>query len=381
MADIVKRGVTKEMERPNLGQILHDYQVPEGQMVAYYPRLLGKVDIPFAGPHSITKGEAEMLDQLTFERGLLGLSNFSSIRDEAFNESRERYVGRATPPPEMTQEEGVSWIFNDGHRDAFRHAYWNALMTREYGEEWANKFASLHEGVPGSQYAREAMDLYNNEVGRRIAVENPDATKEQLAELVQGAAVNGNLLVLDKEGNLAWSDQIAIGKHGTAKEMSVKQHQGIEMHSDRGRSMQDASTDERANLDPRVTSIYQACSKGVDALDAQMGRGSDQASACMKASLAHLAVANGLERVDHVLLSQQASGVSAGQHVFVVQGDPANPAHLRAHMPTEIAVKTPEETSLREMALAANAPARQAELSQQQEEVLRRAQPSQAGLG
>ncbi|WP_127170033.1 XVIPCD domain-containing protein [Xanthomonas sp. BRIP62415] len=96
--------------------------------------------------------------------------------------------------------------------------------------------------------------------------------------------------------------------------------------------------------------LHQQCSAGVDALDRQLGRQADQRSACMTASLTALAAANGLDRVDHVLLSKAGSEAQAGQHVFVVQGDPGNPAHLRAHMPTDQAVTTPVETSFRELA-------------------------------
>lgn len=95
--------------------------------------------------------------------------------------------------------------------------------------------------------------------------------------------------------------------------------------------------------------LHQQCSAGVDALDRQLGRQPDQRSACMTASLTTLAAANGLDRVDHVLLSKAGSEVQVGQHVFVVQGDPGNPAHLRAHMPTNQAVTTPVETSFREL--------------------------------
>jgi hypothetical protein len=91
-------------------------------------------------------------------------------------------------------------------------------------------------------------------------------------------------------------------------------------------------------------------SSHVDALDQQLGRQSDQSSACMKASLATLAAAHGFERVDHVALSKQGGETQAGQHVFIVQGDPNDPAHLRAHMPTEQAVSTPVEASFRELA-------------------------------
>lgn len=81
--------------------------------------------------------------------------------------------------------------------------------------------------------------------------------------------------------------------------------------------------------------LYQQCIEGVQGLDARLGRTPDQHSACMAASLTTLAATSGLERVDHVLLSVQGTHTAPGERVFVVQGDPGNPAHQRAHMPTE----------------------------------------------
>ncbi|WP_311240236.1 MULTISPECIES: XVIPCD domain-containing protein [unclassified Xanthomonas] len=84
----------------------------------------------------------------------------------------------------------------------------------------------------------------------------------------------------------------------------------------------------------------------VGKLDAGMGRSSDAHSERMSASLAHLAKEHGLERIDHVSLSNQTPRAAAGATVFVVQGQPSNPAHLRASMPTDVAVSTPVEQSL-----------------------------------
>ncbi|ATS20490.1 hypothetical protein PK69_14350 [Xanthomonas phaseoli pv. phaseoli] len=84
----------------------------------------------------------------------------------------------------------------------------------------------------------------------------------------------------------------------------------------------------------------------VGRLDASMGRASDAHSERMSASLANLASEHGLERIDHVLLSNQTPRAAAGATVFVVQGEPSNPAHLRASMPTDVAVNTPVEQSL-----------------------------------
>lgn len=77
-----------------------------------------------------------------------------------------------------------------------------------------------------------------------------------------------------------------------------------------------------------------------------MGRASDAHSERMSASLAHLAKEHGLERIDHVMLSNQTPRAAAAATVFVVQGEPSNPAHLRASMPTDVAVTTPVEQSL-----------------------------------
>src|SRR3546814_10024735 len=69
----------------------------------------------------------------------------------------------------------------------------------------------------------------------------------------------------------------------------------------------------------------------------------------MIASLARLARENGLERIDHVVLSGQAERLRPGENVFVVQGRLDDPAHLRAHMKTQLAVDTPAADSFREL--------------------------------
>ncbi len=106
----------------------------------------------------------------------------------------------------------------DGLGDAFRHAYWNALMARFLGEEVAKKIADAHELHAGTldpnspNYDPEAskMDLFNNELGRKIARENPDATPEQLKQLILEAlkrgegrqmVTNDKGTPIDKDGN------------------------------------------------------------------------------------------------------------------------------------------------------------------------------------
>ncbi|MDR6095956.1 XVIPCD domain-containing protein [Stenotrophomonas sp. SORGH_AS_0321] len=84
----------------------------------------------------------------------------------------------------------------------------------------------------------------------------------------------------------------------------------------------------------------------VAVIDEQHGRTPDETSERMCGSLFCLAKENGLSRVDHVLLSQAHEQGHAGTNVFVVQGDPSDPAHLRASMPTAVAAQTPVSESM-----------------------------------
>ncbi len=94
--------------------------------------------------------------------------------------------------------------------------------------------------------------------------------------------------------------------------------------------------------------LYQQIREGVEALDAKHGRSFDEVSERMTASLLVLAKDNDLERVDHVLVSNATHEHPAGHTLFVVQGEPSNPAHQRAAMPTELAAQTPVEDSLQQ---------------------------------
>lgn len=94
--------------------------------------------------------------------------------------------------------------------------------------------------------------------------------------------------------------------------------------------------------------LYQQIREGVEALDAKHGRSFDEVSERMTASLLVLAKDNDLERVDHVLVSNATREHPAGHTLFVVQGEPSNPAHQRAAMPTEMAAQTSVEESLQQ---------------------------------
>jgi len=115
----------------------------------------------------------------------------------------------------------------------------------------------------------------------------------------------------------------------------------------------EASAPNRALQDPTQPghpdhALYQQIREGVEALDAKHGRSFDEVSERMTASLLVLAKDNDLDRVDHVLVSNATREHPAGHMLFVVQGEPSNPAHQRAAMPTEMAAQTSVEESLQQ---------------------------------
>jgi hypothetical protein len=59
------------------------------------------------------------------------------------------------------------------------------------------------------------MDLYNNEVGRSVAVANPDADDDELANLIERAVREGRTTVVGQDGNLHFSDEIPDGETGS----------------------------------------------------------------------------------------------------------------------------------------------------------------------
>jgi hypothetical protein len=159
--------------------------------------------------------EAALLDQM----GPQELFEMRDLRNMAFDEANRHYPWEGQVDPGYGK--------NDGHNDAFRHTYWNALMTAHFGEDFATAYATAHEAAPGNPGAREAMDLFNNELGRRIAKAHPDASDAELAEYVRQAVTHGESLVLDAEGNLAWSDTVALHRHGLAENLGLPPLEGV----------------------------------------------------------------------------------------------------------------------------------------------------------
>ena len=211
--------------RPNLDTVRTQYQVPDDELIMYRPRALGAVEVPFTEGYAveITQTEGALLDRLTRDRGLLGLRDFQGHMRDAFSQAEARYPNNPLPsgiPAELER----AWQGNDGHRDAFRHTYWSARLTQEYGADWARAFTTAHEGRPGNEANREAMDLYNNSVGIEIGAANPNATPEEIANMVQRSVTDRKSVVMQSDGDLQWSDRVPVGQHGMSPSDVIGPH-------------------------------------------------------------------------------------------------------------------------------------------------------------
>lgn len=194
-AEALEAGADPNARRP-LG-VLEEYQVTEDPNMVWYPGGLAQVPAELLGkdPVRMTETEARILQELPMP----DLLRFEEIKQEAYDTASNRFPGGD---------------ITDNHNDAFRHTYWNALMVKEFGEDWASRFATAHEMILKNPAAQEAMDLHNNEIGRAIAVSHPNASSEELADLVHAAVTGGHTLVIDATGNLAHSDVVGLNDTG-----------------------------------------------------------------------------------------------------------------------------------------------------------------------
>ncbi len=216
-----KEGVALTQE--DADRILKDYQVsadPEnnGKTKKYEPSWLQGFAAWLAGKEFpeiyVLPGEEHLLRRLSPWE----LKQMSDDHEAAFKEADRLYPASMATPNDPMQE---GWR-NDNQNDAFRHAYWNALMSKNQPPGFAEQYGTAHERLPSNDPTREAMDLYNNEVGRRIQQANPNANAQDLAELVQKAVDNGEMVVVDSKGRLVPSNSIPMNQAGHPDESLPK---------------------------------------------------------------------------------------------------------------------------------------------------------------
>lgn len=128
---------------------------------------------------------------------------------------------------EVKQQKLLKGEGNGDQVDAFRHAYWMALLTFEIGERRARKLGKAHEKGNFQQFKKgktedgvlpdkisSEMDLFNNELGIEIS---KTIKTEKLIELIINKVKSGYAKIikqdqehhfLDIEGNIIPNEEL-----------------------------------------------------------------------------------------------------------------------------------------------------------------------------
>ncbi|MCX7862722.1 MAG: hypothetical protein N2449_06980 [Bacteroidales bacterium] len=110
---------------------------------------------------------------------------------------------------------------NGGQLDAFRHAYWMAIITKKYGPRFALRLGKVHEKgnyqmfkksknedgtIP--DYESSAMDFLNNDVGIEVGLKYKELSNEEIKEKIIELIKEGKLFIIkkDKQGNYLTCD-------------------------------------------------------------------------------------------------------------------------------------------------------------------------------
>lgn len=82
-----------QSRKPTLNSIERNYQVAEEASKDWSPKLFGSIPVgEIGGKQKLTITEGKLLDNLTRDRGILGLREFKAIHDDAFATSVSRSV-------------------------------------------------------------------------------------------------------------------------------------------------------------------------------------------------------------------------------------------------------------------------------------------------
>ena len=119
-----------------------------------------------------------------------------------------------------------------GQIDAFRHAFWMALLRQQIGENAARSLGKAHEkdnyktykerkledGVIPDKISSE-MDLFNNEVGLTLSRKDNNLPKNGLMYRVINTILQGKLKIIkkDKNGNFLTCNDEVIPKKTLAE--------------------------------------------------------------------------------------------------------------------------------------------------------------------
>ena len=130
----------------------------------------------------------ELFDELEFdpkgptEGGVAFLNPLDALKGNNLSKDARKMTGNLFPGA----------VLRNDTADAFRHALWSFLMTRELGPEMAKRFGDAHEISEPNPGGERLMDLYNNHMGRVLALD-PRNKGRPAEDVIMEAIRNGQL--------------------------------------------------------------------------------------------------------------------------------------------------------------------------------------------
>lgn len=145
-------------------------QATEEQLAAYYKSL------ELSQKYSVEGGEISSLGNFRSASGSPNVAKFTEGVRCVFQVGPiDCYTARNDANTAYaTAEELYPDSLHNGPGDAFRHCYWNALMTIHINKDQAKIVADNHEEISNGPEAENKMDYKNNEVGRGIGESSPN---------------------------------------------------------------------------------------------------------------------------------------------------------------------------------------------------------------
>jgi len=103
---------------------------------------------------------------------------------------------------------------NGGQVDAFRHSYWMAILSQKIGIKAAKKLGEKHEKGNYIYYKKHKtedgtipdevssqMDLFNNKIGISIFLNNSNASKKEIEQIIIEEIKAGKMQIIKKNSD------------------------------------------------------------------------------------------------------------------------------------------------------------------------------------
>ena len=150
-------------------------------------------------------------NQLNFSQNGLG-QTVTGMMGGPYASYMARQAWNAAKQASEAEFKGTIGGLND-REDAFRHGYASYVLTQSTGAEFAKAAGDAHERSYANPHSERVMDLYNNHIGRMLALD-PSNRDRDPAAVIREALANGQFMTAPL--NIDNSEKI-VGKYDDYK--------------------------------------------------------------------------------------------------------------------------------------------------------------------